>query len=736
MSAASGPVPEAGDLPDDVRREWQELADEVRGHQFRYYVKDAPVISDGEFDALLGRLQDLEDRYPGLRVPDSPTKLVGGGFATEFTTVDHIEPMLSLDNVFSEDEMRGWVEKVTREVGGSDLHFLCEIKIDGVALSLVYRDGRLVRGATRGDGRAGEDVTLNARTIEDIPEVLTASDEYPTPSLLEVRGEVFFELADFEALNASLTAEGKAPFANPRNSAAGSLRQKNPAVTARRRLRMICHGLGAAEGFDPASQHEIYLAFAAWGLPVSRHTVREKGIDGVLERVRYWHENRHSIEHELDGQVVKVDEMALHRRLGATSRAPRWAIAYKYPPEEVTTKLLDIRVNVGRTGRVTPFAYMEPVLVAGSTVGLATLHNAEEVERKGVLIGDTVVIRKAGDVIPEVVGPVVDLRDGSERPFVMPTTCPECGTPLAPSKESDVDIRCPNARSCPAQLRERVFHVAGRGAFDIEGLGYEAATALLKAEVITDEGDLFGLTEDDLLRTDLFTTKAGTVSANGKRLLANLHAVLDRPLWRVLVALSIRHVGPTAARALAAAFGSVEAIRAATEEQLADTEGVGPTIAHAVIDWFTVDWHNEIVRKWTEAGVRMADERDTSIDRNLEGLSIVVTGSLRTYSRDGAKEAILQRGGKAAGSVSKKTAFVVVGDAPGSKYDKAVSLGVPVLDEDGFTVLLTEGPEAVTPLPTEQPSAEAAEVAEPTRDASRTPQDGQGDTEQSTAADG
>lgn len=676
-----------------MRRQWQELADEVRGHQFRYYVRDAPVISDGEFDTLLGRLAALEEQHPELRTPDSPTQLVGGaGFATEFGAADHLERMLSLDNVFNADELAAWATRVRTEIG-PEAHYLCELKIDGVALALVYRNGRLERAATRGDGRTGEDVTLNARTIEDVPERLTENPDYPVPDVLEVRGEVFFRVADFEALNASLVEEGKPPFANPRNSAAGSLRQKNPAVTARRKLRMICHGLGHAEGFNPPSLHDAYLALKAWGLPVSSHTVQVQGLEAVQDRVTYWGEHRHDVEHEIDGLVVKVDEVSLQRRLGATSRAPRWAIAYKYPPEEATTKLLDIRVNVGRTGRVTPFAYMEPVKVAGSTVGLATLHNASEVKRKGVLIGDTVVIRKAGDVIPEVLGPVVDLRDGSETEFVMPTHCPECGTPLKPAKEGDADIRCPNSRSCPAQLRERVFHVAGRGAFDIEGLGYEAGIALLKAGVITDEGDLFTLTADDLLRTDLFTTQKGEISANGKRLLANLDRAKSQPLWRVLVALSIRHVGPTAARALAGEFGSLDAVIEASEEQLAATEGVGPTIAAAVKEWFTVDWHCAIVEKWRQAGVRMADERDTSIERNLEGLSIVVTGSLTGFSRDQAKEAILLRGGKAAGSVSKKTAYVVAGDAPGSKYDKAVELGVPILDEDGFRKLLEEGPD-------------------------------------------
>jgi DNA ligase (NAD+) len=676
----------------DVRRRWQELAEEVRAHQFRYYVKDAPIITDAEFDTLLKELESLEEQYPELRVPDSPTQLVGGaGFATDFAEAEHLERMLSLDNVFATDELEAWAKRVENEIG-REPHYLCELKIDGVALSLVYRDGRLRRAATRGDGRVGEDVILNARTIDEIPETLTATKEYPIPAVLEVRGEVFFRVSDFENLNASLVEEGKAPFANPRNSAAGSLRQKNPAVTAKRKLRMICHGVGHTEGFRPKTLHDAYSALKEWGLPVSEHTTRVKGIAAVEERIAYWGEHRHDVEHEIDGVVVKVDDVALQRRLGSTSRAPRWAIAYKYPPEEAQTKLLDIRVNVGRTGRVTPFAYMTPVKVAGSTVGLATLHNASEVKRKGVLIGDTVMIRKAGDVIPEVLGPVVDLRDGTEREFVMPTHCPECGTPLAPAKEGDADIRCPNARSCPAQLRERVFHVAGRGALDIEGLGYEAAIALLKADVIADEGDLFTLAEDDLLRTDLFKTKDGALSANGARLLQNLDLAKSRPLWRVLVALSIRHVGPTAARALATEFGSIGAIEAASQEQLAAVEGVGPTIAEAVIEWFTVDWHRAIVDKWRAAGVRMEDERDASIERTLDGLSIVVTGSLTGYSRDEAKEAIVARGGKAAGSVSKKTAFVVAGDSPGSKYDKAVELGVPILDEDGFRSLLENGP--------------------------------------------
>jgi DNA ligase (NAD+) len=685
-----------------VLRQWQDLAEEVREHQFRYYVRDAPIITDSEFDQLLRRLQALEEQHPELRTPDSPTQLVGGaGFATDFESVDHLERMLSLDNAFSSEELGAWATRIHAEVG-DDAHYLCELKIDGVALALVYRDGRLTRAATRGDGRTGEDVTLNARTIDDIPLRLTASEDYPLPEVLEVRGEVFFQVADFQALNASLVEAGKAPFANPRNSAAGSLRQKDPAVTARRKLRMICHGLGHTEGFRPVTQHDAYLALRAWGLPVSEHTTLVDDMAGVQERVDYWGEHRHEVAHEIDGVVVKIDEVALQRRLGSTSRAPRWAIAYKYPPEEAQTELLDIKVNVGRTGRVTPFAFMTPVKVAGSTVSQATLHNASEVKRKGVLIGDTVVIRKAGDVIPEVLGPVVDLRDGSEREFVMPTTCPECGTTLAHEKEGDADIRCPNARSCPAQLRERVFHVASRNALDIEVLGYEAGIALLQAQAITSEGDLFDLTEEELLRTDLFKTKAGDLSANGKRLLANLDKAKAAPLWRVLVALSIRHVGPTAARALATEFGNLAAIREASTEELAAVEGVGATIAAAVTEWFTVDWHREIVDKWQAAGVRMEDARDESVPRTLAGLTVVVTGSLPGFSRDDAKEAIVARGGKAASSVSKKTSYVVAGDAPGSKYDKAVELGVPVLDEDGFRKLLADGP----------PETEAPEATE------------------------
>jgi DNA ligase (NAD+) len=786
-----------------ARQRHARLAAEVADHRFRYYVLDAPIISDGQFDELWRELLALEDAYPELVTPDSPTQKVGATFSTDFTAYDHLERMLSLDNAFSPDELRAWAERVVRDVG-DDVHYLCELKIDGLAVNLLYEDGVLTRALTRGDGRTGEDITLNMRTLEEVPERLTGTAEFPVPALVEVRGEVYFRLADFEALNATLVEAGKPPFANPRNTAAGSLRQKDPRVTASRHLRLICHGFGKRKGFDPARQSEAYAALRAWGLPVSDRTVVLTEVGQVLEHVVYWGEHRHDIEHEIDGVVVKVDEVALQRRLGSTSRAPRWAIAYKYPPEEATTKLLDIRVNVGRTGRVTPFAFMEPVTVAGSTVSLATLHNAQEVRRKGVLIGDRVVIRKAGDVIPEVLGPVVDARSGTERPFVMPTHCPECGTRLAHQKAGDVDLRCPNARSCPAQLRERLFHLAGRGAFDIEVLGYEAATALLTSGVVLDEGDVFSLTEDDLHRVELFRTKAGELSANGRKLLANLETARDRPLWRVLVGLSIRHVGPTAAQALAREFGSMDAIEAAAEQAARDTtaagveltsdgtdepepadgtpaadgapavtvsdsaavgvslatmsegaavapaaasasegaavdpaaddddqaatekavreavrartravaaalapiagaDGVGPTIAAALRDWFAVDWHREVVARWRAAGVRMVDAVDIGVPRTLEGLSIVVTGSMDGFSRDEAKEAITARGGKAAGSVSKKTAFVVAGDSPGSKYDKALEIGVPILDEAGFRVLLERGPDAARAVATIKP---------------------------------
>lgn len=686
-AAGAEPTPQA-------RERHAALSQELTEHQYRYYVLDAPTIPDADFDRQLRELEALEAEFPALRTPDSPTQRVGGTFSTDFTPVTHAERMLSLDNAFADEELAAWAERVERDAGGP-VPYLCELKVDGLAINLTYENGRLVRAATRGDGRTGEDVTANVRSIRDVPGQLVPSGEFPdVPELVEVRGEIYFPIAAFADLNAGLVEQGKAPFANPRNAAAGSLRQKDPRVTATRPLRLVVHGIGARRGFQPTAQSESYAALKSWGLPTSDRWRVVPDLAGVAEFIAYYAEHRHDVEHEIDGVVVKVDPVSIQGRLGSTSRAPRWAIAFKYPPEEVTTKLLDIDVNVGRTGRVTPFAVLEPVRVAGSTVALATLHNAREVERKGVLIGDTVVLRKAGDVIPEVLGPVVDLRPADARPFVMPTSCPACGTPLAPSKEGDVDIRCPNTRSCPAQLRERVFHLAGRGGFDIEVLGYKGAAALLDAEIISDEGDLFQLDAEQLSRSPFFVNKDGSLGSNATKLLDNLAVARERDLWRVLVALSIRHVGPTAAQALARHFRSMDAIDAATEEELSSVDGVGPTIAASIREWFAVDWHREVVRKWAEAGVRMAEEAVDEGPRPLEGLTVVVTGTLASYSRDQAAEAVQSRGGKVSGSVSKKTSFVVVGDNPGSKADKAASLKVPVLDEDGFRLLLDAGPDA------------------------------------------
>jgi DNA ligase (NAD+) len=698
--AAAADREDVTEVSDEARTRHRDLSEELDRYAFAYYVRDEPLVSDGQYDELMAELKTIEAAHPALVTPESPSQKVNGGFTATFAPVAHLERMQSLDNAFSSDELSAWALRVEREVG-TGASYLCELKVDGVAVAIVYENGRMVRAATRGDGTTGEDVTANVRTMADVPQQLTGNPaDGSVPELLEVRGEIYFPVAAFADVNAGMVEQGKAPFANPRNAAAGSLRQKDPRITASRPLRLVVHGFGARRGYEPERQSEAYQRLRDLGLPVSTRFDVVSDLDGVWAFIERYREQRHSVEHEIDGVVVKVDQVALQRRLGSTSRAPRWAIAFKYPPEEATTKLLDVRVNVGRTGRVTPFAFMEPVKVAGSTVQLATLHNASEVKRKGVLIGDTVVIRKAGDVIPEVLGPVVAARDGSEREFVMPTHCPECGTELRPEKEGDADIRCPNARSCPAQLRERVFHVAGRGAFDIENLGYEAAIALLRSHLLQDEGDIFFLDAEKLQQTDFFTRKDGALSANGQKLLANLEIRKDVPLWRVLVALSIRHVGPTAAQALARDFRSMDRIMAATEEELAAADGVGPTIATSVREWFEVDWHRDVVDKWRRAGVRMADAGEDAPPGPLTGVTVVVTGSLRDYSRDEATAAIQERGGKVTGSVSKKTGFVVVGADPGSKYDKAVQVKAPVLDDDGFAVLLADGPEAAREVAT------------------------------------
>ncbi|WP_083201468.1 NAD-dependent DNA ligase LigA [Oerskovia enterophila] len=763
----------------DAQRRWAELVAQVEADQRAYYEADAPVSSDAEYDARMRELEALEAAHPALQTPESPTQRVGGRAATGFATVEHLERMLSLDNAFSEEDLAAWAARVHRDLGVSPeapVEYLCEVKIDGLAIALLYERGRLVRAATRGDGRTGEDVTANVRTITTVPQQL-AGDPATHPAVIEVRGEVFLGVEDFAALNEALVAAGQAPYANPRNTAAGSLRQKDPAVTASRNLRMYAHGVGAlqwAEGehAELARQSDAYALFERWGIPVSPHNRVVDGLAGVQEMIAYFGEHRHSIEHELDGIVVKVDELALQRRLGATSRAPRWAIAYKYPPEEVNTRLLAIQVGVGRTGRATPYAVMEPVLVAGSTVRQATLHNQDVVRAKGVLIGDVVVLRKAGDVIPEILGPVVALReDGVQRTeFVMPAECPECGTPLRPMKEGDVDLRCPNAESCPAQVRGRVEHIGSRGGLDIEALGEVTAAALTQPYEPADpplrtEKNLFGLTVDQLAPIRVVVRdpetglprpfegvgESGEVemsdgsvllakvvrpfqkvaartyppgfedatpaerraagvrkdfpvygpSTTAQTLVDELRVARTKDLWRILVSLNIRHVGPVAARALAEWFGSLDAIRSASREELAAVEGVGPVIADEVLAWFDVDWHQEIVETWRKDGVRFetpghpgpgARQQPTG---PLAGLTVVVTGGLEGFSRDGAKEAILAAGGKASGSVSKKTDYVVVGENAGSKETKARDLGLRILDEAGFVALLAGGPAAV-----------------------------------------
>lgn len=712
--------------PESVREEYENLADLVRKYRFAYYQEDEPLVSDAEFDTLFRRLEELEALHPELVSNDSPTQEVGGEVSAAFAAVEHLQRMYSLEDVFSLDELEAWIAKAEASVaklgnGSAGPTWLTELKIDGLAVNLLYRDGKLVRAATRGDGYTGEDITHNVLTIKEIPQQLSGNN---FPAEMEVRGEVFIPSKAFAEFNEALIEAGKAPLANPRNAAAGSLRQKDPAETAKRPLRMYVHGIGAREGLETVSQSDTYRQLADWGLPTSPYFELLGSLNEVLGFIKRYGDKRHSLTHEIDGIVVKVDDFATQRALGYTSRVPRWAVAYKYPPEEVHTKLLDIAVNVGRTGRVTPFGVMEPVKVAGSTVGMATLHNQDVVKAKGVKIGDIVVLRKAGDVIPEIVGPVLALRDQQDPPvrdFVMPTECPSCGTPLAPGKEGDVDIRCPNSRSCPAQLRERVFHVASRGAFDIEALGWEAAIALTQpaepeTPPLTSEATLFRLTREDLadvrIRREKRSKGVGTgefelvpyffskgtakspskPTATTEKLFTELAKAKTQPLWRVLVALSIRHVGPRASRALATAFGSMDAIRQASEEELAHVDGVGPVIAAALKEWFAEDWHREIVDTWAADGVRMADEVDESTPRTLEGLTIVVTGTLPGFSRDEAKEAILIRGGKAAGSVSKNTSYLVAGENAGTKLDKAEQLGVKVLDEDGFRELLANGP--------------------------------------------
>jgi DNA ligase (NAD+) len=673
-------------MSNQARHRITELINEIRDHQFKYYVLDQPSISDAQFDDLLKQLQALEDKNPELRQTDSPTLHIGGGFSTQFEQRDHIEKMMSLDNAFDLDELAAWFDRVEKEVPAPT--YLCEVKVDGLAINLTYENGQLVRGLTRGNGVTGEDVTLNVKTIKNLPHALVGEK---TPSLIEIRGEVFFPIAAFNELNESLEESGKSLFANPRNGAAGSLRQKDPRISASRPLSVVVHGVGAREGINFDSQSQAYAVLKNLGLPTSDRFSVVSSRKEVEKFIEHYSKHRHDVEHEIDGVVIKVDSLADQEKIGYTSRAPKWAIAFKYPPEEVTTKLLDIKVSVGRTGRVTPFAFMEPVKVAGSTITHATLHNSEEILRKGVLIGDVVVIRKAGDVIPEVLGPVIDRRTGKEKAFVMPTHCPECSTPLRAMTEGDVDIRCPNIQNCPAQLRERIYYIGSRAALNIDVLGYEAATALLDAKLIKDESDLFDLTHEKLMGSDFFTKKDGTPGANIDKLLAALESAKKLPLWRTLVALSIRHVGPTAAQALASSLGSMEKISKASAAELAEIDGVGATIAESIVEWFSIDWHRAIISKWSAAGVAMVDAPVKKMPQTLAGLTFVVTGGLNDFTRDGIAQTITDHGGKASSSVSKKTDYVLVGADPGSKLAKAQELGVAIIDEDQFKALLANG---------------------------------------------
>ena len=666
------------------------LREEIREHQFRYYVLDDPQISDGEYDALWNELIRIETEHPELVTADSPSQLVGGGFSTSFASIDHLERMMSLDNVFSEEELNQWITRVRKDLGQESIEWLLELKIDGLAINILYENGKLARALTRGNGTTGEDVTLNVKTLKSVPHSLTGKS---IPSIVEVRGEIFFPIKDFEKLNESLVKSGKNPFANPRNAAAGSLRQKDPKVTSSRPLHMLVHGVGAHKGVEFKKQSEAYSLLASWGLSTSTRYQVTSDVNQILAFIQSYENHRHDLEHEIDGVVIKVNDRKLQNQLGSTSRAPRWAIAYKYPPEEVTTKLLDIHVNVGRTGRVTPFARLEPVKVAGSTISSATLHNADEVKRKGVLIGDIVTLRKAGDVIPEIIGPVASARSGKEKEFLMPSTCPECGTGLKAMSDGDVDLRCPNNRSCPAQLRERLYYIGSRSALDIDVLGYEAAQALLHAKLLTDEGGLFSITEKSLAKCDFFLKKDGSLSVIADRFLVGLDTAKTRPLWRLLVALSIRHVGPTAAQSLAKTFRSIEAIAQASIDELASIDGVGQVIAESIVEWFSEKWHREIIRKWQEAGVIFQEAEREEAPQTLAGLTIVATGSLTRFTRDEISEVIASHGGKVSSSVSKKTSYVLAGDAAGSKLDKAIELGVPVISEEEFLTLL-EGRDA------------------------------------------
>ena len=713
--------------PNSISQRWQELVDHINRARMQYALQDSQTLPDADYDALFRELLELEDQYPILVTGDSPTQSVGGHRSELFEPVAHLEPMYSLDNAFSESELKAWSERTSASLE-QEPQYLCELKIDGLAVDAVYRDGKLETLATRGDGATGEDVTLNAILIASVPKKLTGTD---VPELLEVRGEVFYPLAVFDAINAEQTKMGKPLFANPRNAAAGALRQRvdkrereleqaqgskreekaardlEAAVLRLSGLEFTVHGFGAHDSTVLAKARfhsEVYERLAEWGLPVTSHAEVHASFAQVIEFIDYFNEHRVEVVFDIDGVVVKVNDLANQVELGFTSRAPRWAIAFKYPPEVVRTRLIGIEVSIGRTGRVTPYAVMEPVRVAGTTVSMATLHNPFEVSRKGVLIGDTIYLRKAGEIIPEVLGPVVEERTGSEIRFVMPEFCPECGSALAPESEGDKDIRCPNVQGCPAQLRERLFHIGSRAALDIEGLGEKAAQALLVSGVMTNEADLFDLTADKLLDCEFFVNahqehESAGINKAGEVLLAQLDQAKEQPLWRFLVALSIRHVGPTAAKKISHAFGSVDSLQEATLEQLSDVDGVGERIAESIVDFLDTDWRLDIISRWRRAGVSFADARtDTdALLGPLAGMTIVITGSIPGFTRDGAKDAIAALGATVSGSVSAKTDLVVVGEKAGSKAEKAQKLGVAITDETGFHKLLNGDHQSVLP---------------------------------------
>ncbi|MEY4398048.1 MAG: hypothetical protein RLZ53_624 [Actinomycetota bacterium] len=661
---------------DEAEARVNELVDQINTHRRAYYEGNTVLISDAEYDTLLKELEQLENQFPELITGDSPTQTVGGSANQAFAPVTHGERMMSLDNVFTKDELKAWIQKTTTK------KLLVELKIDGLAINLRYEKGLLKSAATRGDGVVGEDVTQNVKTIKSIPQKLQGENH---PDVVEVLGEIFFPVKEFAELNAKLIEEGKAPFANPRNSASGSLRQKDPAVTASRPLQMLVHGIGAWQNNPAKSQSETYEILKSWGLPTSPRVKVLETTQEVFNFIDEFEAKRHELEHEIDGVVIKVDDLQEQSELGSTSRAPRWAIAYKYPPEQVNTKLVDIRVSVGRTGRATPYAVVEPVKVAGSVVEFATLHNQDVVKAKGVLIGDTIVIRKAGDVIPEILGPVIALRTGAERAFVMPKNCPDCNAELRPMSEGDIDLRCPNSESCPAQLRERIAFIGSRGVLDIEALGEVTAIELTK-DILKTDAELFALTQEQLMESDYFKKKDGSPAEVTIKLLKNLEDAKTRPLWRILVALNIRHVGPVASRALATKFGSLEAIFNAKKEEFEAVDGVGTIIADSLIEWFTIDWHRNIVTRWQECGVQTATPNFTqqTAEGIFTGKTIVVTGTLTQMTREQAEEAIISRGGKAAGSVSKNTTFIVAGPGAGSKLAKAEELGIEVIDEAEF----------------------------------------------------